>query len=133
MDKSMLKIGIIFLAACSLALPAFPATDPFAGTWKFNQEKSDLKGQTETIASLGDNKYRFTYGTAISFDLTADGTDQTSLPGATMAITIQDPNSWQIVDKSNGRTNATEVWTLSPDAKSLSAVAKGTRPDGSEF
>jgi len=49
----MLKHSFTFLAAFVLALPAFPATNPFAGTWKFNQEKSDLQGQTETIASLG--------------------------------------------------------------------------------
>jgi hypothetical protein len=49
----MLKTSVVFLAASALALPAFSATDPFVGTWKLNQEKSDLKGQTQTIASLG--------------------------------------------------------------------------------
>jgi hypothetical protein len=129
----MLRHSFTFLVAFALALPAFPATNPFVGTWKFNPEKSDLQGQTETIASLGDNKYRFTYGTAVSFDITADGSDQTSLPGATMAITVQDPNTWQVVDKSNGTTNATGVWTLSQDGKSISAAVKGTKPDGSQF
>ena len=129
----MFKNATVLLAACTLALPAFSATDAFVGTWKLNQEKSDFKGQTESIVSLGNNKYRFTYGTAVSFEITADGTDQTSLAGATMAITIQDPNTWQVVAKSNGTTNATEVWTLAQDGKLISAVGKGTRPDGSEF
>ena len=129
----MLKAPVVFLAASALALPAFSATDPFVGTWKFNQEKSDLKGQTQTIASLGDNKYRFTFGTAVSFDITTDGTDQTSLPGATMAITVRDPNTWELVSKTNGTVTATGNLTLSQDGKSISNIVKGVRPDGSEF
>jgi len=50
-----------------------------------------------------------------------------------MAITIQDPNTWKLIEKSNGTTTATETWTLSQDGKLISAVAKGVRPDGSEF
>jgi hypothetical protein len=129
----MLKTSVVFLAASALALPAFSATDPFVGTWKLNQEKSDLKGQTQTIASLGNNKYRFTFGTAVSFDITTDGTDQTSLPGATMAITVRDPNTWELVNKNNGTIVSTSTITLSQDGKTASSVEKGTRPDGSEF
>jgi len=125
------KVTVLF-AACVLSLPAFSADEPFVGTWKLNQAKSDLKGQTETIASLGDNKFRFTYGSAVAFDIKADGTDQTSLPGATLAITIKDPNTWEIVSKTNGTTTGTATWTLSADGKSISDKGKSTRPDGSE-
>lgn len=124
--------AVTILAVCALALPALRADDAFVGQWKFNKDKSDVKGQTESIASLGNNKYKFTYGT-ISFDITADGTDQTSLPGATWALTILDANKWQVVSKSNGITNGTEIWTLAPDGKSISSEYKGTRPDGTEF
>lgn len=128
----MLKKVTVFFAAGVLSIPAFPANEPFAGTWKFNREKSDLKGQTETIASLGDNKFRFSYGTAVSFDIKADGTDQTSLPGATLAITVKDPNTWEFVSKTNGTKTGTGIWTLSADGKSILNKFKGTRPDGSE-
>ena len=128
----MLKRTTRLLAVCALSLPAFSA-NPFVGTWKFNQEKSDLKGQTQTIASLGDNLYRVTFGTAQDFTIKADGTDQASLPGATMALTIKDPNTWESVYKANGTKTGTATWTLSADGKSVSGKFKGIRPDGSEF
>jgi hypothetical protein len=122
---------VTILAACALALPAFCADDAFVGTWKYNKDKSDEKGQIQSIADLGNNKYKFTFGT-ISFDITADGTDQASMPGATLAITIADANTWQYVAKVNGKTLGTGVWTLAADGKSIADEFKGTRPDGSQ-
>jgi len=119
------------MAACAVALPAFSANDPFAGTWKLNQAKSMMKGQTEVIKSLGENKYRFTYGTT-SFDIKADGTDQPAFPGSSMAVTIKDPNTWEVVNKTNGITTSTGTWVLSKDGKTISAKMKSNRPDGSE-
>lgn len=129
----MLKRATRLLAVCALSLAAFSAANPFVGTWKFNQEKSDLKGQIYTITSLGDNKFRFTFGTAQDFTIKADGTDQTSLPGVTWAITIKDPNTWEQVYKTNGTKTGTATWLLAPDGKSFSGKFKGIRPDGSEF
>ena len=124
-------IGKVFtiVAACALALPAAIADDAFAGTWKFNKDKSDVKGQTYSIADMGNKTYKFTFGT-VSFDIKADGTDQTSLPGATLALTVLDADKWQMVDKVNGKTQGTETWTLSSDGKSVDSQYKGTRPDG---
>ena len=123
----------MLLAVCAVSLPALSAENPFVGTWKLNPGKSDLKGQIYTITSLGDNKFRITFGTAFDVTIKADGTDQTSLPGATMAITIRDPNTWEVVNKSNGTKTGTGTWTLSADGKSFSVKFKGIRPDGSEF
>lgn len=125
----MHKHGLAALAVCALAIPAFCADEPFAGTWKFNKSKSDLKGQSETIASLGNNKYKLTYGD-ISFDITADGTDQPSLPGMTLAIQPLAANKWQIVSKTAGKSYGTGIWTLSQDGNSISDDFKGTRADG---
>jgi hypothetical protein len=125
----MVRFPVALLAVGVTALSA-QNTDPLVGTWKYNKTKSDVQGQTYSIAALGGNKYKFTYGD-ISFDITADGTDQTSLPGATWSLTIVGPNKWQIVFKSNGQTNATGVWTLAADGQSFTTDNKGTRGDGS--
>ena len=128
----MLKTTSLILALSALAFPVIAAENPFTGTWKLNQGKSDLKGQLFTIASLGDNKFRFTYGSAVDFTVKADGTDQATFPGATWAITIKDPNTWDMVYKTNGTKTGTATWTLAPDGKSSSNKFKGIRPDGSE-
>jgi hypothetical protein len=128
----MLKTTLL-LALSTLALPAIAAENPFTGTWKLNTGKSDLKGQTVTIASLPGNKFRFIYGTAVDFTIQADGTDQVSFPGATWAITVKDPNTWDQVYKTNGIKTGTATWSLAPDGKSFSGKFKGIRPDGSEF
>ena len=128
----MLKTTTLILALSALAFPAIAAENPFTGTWKLNQAKSDLKGQPFTITSLSDNKFRFTYGSAVDFTIKADGTDQATFPGATWAITIKDPNTWDIVFQTNGMKTGTATWTLAPDGKSLSNKFRVIRPDGSE-
>jgi len=128
----MLQRIPLLLAACALQLPVFSAANPFAGTWKFNQAKSDLKGQTYTIASLGDNRFRFTFGSAQDFTINADGTDQTSLPGTTVAITVKDPNTWELVFKTNGTKTGTATCSLAADGKSQACKFTVIRPDGSE-
>ena len=74
----MVRWSVALLAVGVTALPA-QATDPLGGTWKFNKSKSDIQGQTYSIAALGGNKYKFTYGD-INFDVAVDGTDQTTFP-----------------------------------------------------
>jgi hypothetical protein len=132
-EDQMLKKTALLLALSALALPIVAAENPFIGTWKFNQAKSDLKGQLSSIAALGDNKFRLTYGSAVDFTVKADGTDQATFPGATWAITINDPNTWELVFKANGIKTGTTTWTLAPDGKSFTGKFKGIRPDGSEF
>ena len=41
--SEIVRSGGIFLLVCTLALPTFGATDPFAGTWKLNVAKSKLQ------------------------------------------------------------------------------------------
>ena len=50
-----------------------------------------------------------------------------------MAVTIQDPNTWKVIEKANGTTTSASVWTLAADGKAISGVTKGTKPDGSDF
>jgi len=140
------KIPTILLAICALSIPARPATDPFVGIWKFNRKLSDRKAQTETITRLGNNKFRFTYsdicsleigvvcGSEVTFEINADGTDQPRFPTTTWAITIKNPNIWEIVYKTSGAIIGTETLTISPDGKFLSSRYGSSvrRPDGSE-
>jgi hypothetical protein len=49
----------LFLLACTLALPSFGASDPFAGTWKLNVAKSKLQPpapQADTVRIEIDDK-----------------------------------------------------------------------------
>ena len=129
----MFSRPIHFALALLTLAPILSAADPLVGAWKLNRDKSDFTGQTETIASLGNNKYRFTYGSAVSFVTTADGTDQPSTPGSTVAITIQDPNTWKIVSKSNGGPPFESMLKLSPDSKTITSEGSAKRPDGSDY
>jgi hypothetical protein len=128
----MSKALSLLLAVCVTPILVFSAANPFAGTWKFNQEKSDSKGLTFSVASLGENKFRFTLGTAQDFVIKADGTDQTSVAGTTWAITIKDPNTWEQVVKVNGKKMGSASWVLSADGNSQTYRFTGIRPDGSQ-
>ena len=137
----MLRKVTMLLAVCTLSLSASSAADTFAGTWKFNQVKSDLPGRVLTIESQGGNQYKFTAGdeaacaaedntNSFAFSVTADGTDQPTRRGATWAITTKDASTWEVAYKTNGTTMEAVTWSLSADGSSLLVNSKSA--SGSE-
>ncbi|MBV9302958.1 MAG: hypothetical protein JOY62_16015 [Acidobacteriaceae bacterium] len=121
-----LMLGCLVVAAVSAA------DDPFVGTWKLNTQESKMTGFQEKIQSLGDNKYKFTFGNN-SDVIVADGTDQPSNFGGTWSLKQEGPNTWKSVDKQNGKTTSSGTWTMSDDGKEMTIKNEGTREDGSTF
>ena len=113
-------------ALCALALAPLYADDAFVGTWRYDREKSDVMARSMSLSPVGENKWRIGFG-AMSFDITADGTDQASLAGATWAITALGSREWRVVIKNHAGAVETEHWTLSPDSMSFLAQRGGGR------
>lgn len=122
----------VLLAVCLVAGTLLAAKDPFVGTWKFDQAKSKITGEQNTIKDLGGNKYTITFGN-ISDTLVADGTDQPVHFGRTESITKEGPNVWKIVTKQEGRVLSTATLTLSQGGKTMRVEISGKRPDGTTF
>lgn len=111
--------------------PSSAATDHFVGKWKLNPSHSTIADQM-SIQPAGDNKYSFTFsGAGAAETVAADGTDQPALSGTTLSVTVEEPNTWKIVRKMNGRILLTAIWNVSKDGKTLTDAFTSNRDDGS--
>ena len=115
--------------ACLLASTLWAADDPFLGKWKLNMEKSKFTGEQTKIEDLGGNKYKWTSGN-VTNTYTADGSDQPTQFGNTVAITPVDANNWKMVIKKDGRVLTSMTHTLSADGKTQTIKGTGNKPDG---
>src|SRR5580704_9759790 len=102
------------LIACLVTGTVWAANDPFVGKWKVNPSKSKLNDEMK-VEVAGENRYVFIFGPGQVDTVVADGSDQPGLAGTTLSVTVQGPNSWEVVRKMKGRTLIRAHWTLSED------------------
>jgi hypothetical protein len=120
------------LATCaSLCFAASDAANPWNGTWKLNQERSKLTGDTFSISKKG-GKLHYDNG-AVMYDFACDGTDYTTLADRTISCTQNSPASFSMVTKAKGTEYSRTQREISPDGKQLTAITKGTQPDGTPY
>src|SRR5271163_1802565 len=93
----------LMLVSCLMAGTLWADDNPFVGKWKVNPSKSKLNDEMK-VEVAGANRYAITFGPGQVDTVVADGSDQPSLGGTTLSITVKGPNSWQIVRKMRGRT-----------------------------
>src|ERR1019366_7936151 len=125
-----LLVAIALGGAFASIVPA--ASNPFAGKWKFNASKSKVTGTTDSIAAAGANAWKFTYG-SYSWTLKADGTDQPTPFGNTVALKVVSPTTWQLTDKVKGKVTTTETWVLADDGQSMTRTSAGKHENGDAF
>lgn len=111
------------------------ANDAFAAKWKLNPSKSKFTDQMK-VEVVGPNRYAITFvevglGGGVTDAVVADGTDQPAVFGTTLSVTIEKPDAWKVVRKSNGHTLLTATWKLSEDGDTLGDAFIGYRADGS--
>jgi len=130
--KALLNRVLPLILIICWTISAYSATnDPFVGKWKLNPSQSAIADQM-TIQAAGANKYSFTFvGAGQPETVTADGTDQPGLNGTMLSVTVEQPDSWKIVRKKEGRTIITAKWKLSKDGKTLTDAFTSNQADGS--
>jgi hypothetical protein len=124
------RIIQLFLAICLLTGTLRAEGDPFAGKWKLNPSRSTLTDEMK-VQAVGPNKYALTFSGDNVETVVADGTDQPGLFGTILSVTVEAPDSWKVVRKTNGRTTIIGLWKLSVDGSTLTDSFTGYRPDGS--
>jgi hypothetical protein len=108
------------------------AESPFVGKWKLNLTKSQFAGTTIAFEQLPSGEMRMT-AAAQSYNFRTDGKEYPAIFGRTVAWTQLDTSTWQATYKLKGKALSTETMKLSPDGKTLTVSAKGTKPDGTSF
>jgi hypothetical protein len=114
----------------SLAAATAAAQNPFVGTWKLNQEKSQLAGDTIKFSPAAGEAIELAAG-AITYSFRADGKPY-ALPTGNVAIWRQtSPDSWTTeYRKTDGKLMSSDNWKLSTDQKSLSVTSSGVKANG---
>jgi hypothetical protein len=122
---------------CSLlALPAGAASaadSPWNGTWKLDQQKSHLTGQTFTYSERPGGMLHYEDGSTASFDFGLDGKEYKTWADRTTSWTAAGTNAWDTVTRAGGKLHSKGHIALSEDGKTLTESFAGTRPDGQDF
>lgn len=116
-------------ALAALAVPAFAANSPWDGTWKLNEAKSKMTGNTFTLSQSGG---MFTYTGEITYKFACDGKEYPIIADRTTSCSIHGntyDSTWKA--SASGKTLATTHRELSPDGRTLTMATHEMRPDGS--
>lgn len=112
------------------AVPCFAAGSNWDGTWKLNQAKSKLTGDTFTITNLGGGRYRYSSGSAISYDFACDGKPYPVIADRTSTCTGS-PAGSDYVAKAGNTVLAKSHRAISADGKTMTIHGTSIHPDGS--
>lgn len=121
--------GTIWLFVTLATAATAAAQNPFAGTWKLNQEKSQLAGDTMKFGPAAGDSIELTAG-GVTYSFRVDGQNY-AMPSGYLAIWRQtSPTSWTTeYRKTDGKLLSSDTWKLSGD-KNLSVTTSGVKADG---
>jgi hypothetical protein len=120
----------IWLCLIMGAMGTAAAQTPFAGTWKLNQDKSQMAGDTMKFGPAQGDSIELKAG-GLTYSFRVDGKNY-ALPSGNIAIWRQtSPASWTTeYRKANGSLLSRDSWQLSADGQKLSVTTSGVKADG---
>jgi len=119
--------SLLLVVLCA-ATGSAAASDPFVGTWVYNNDKSPKPTITYKIEDLGQERYTLTGSSGETTRIKADGVETKSPSGATVSFKKLDEHTWQMMRVDSRSMKRT--YTVSPDDKSLTLVDVFTSADG---
>jgi hypothetical protein len=136
-DRALRKGGRVFkrsiqvLLIASLATSGLCAADnPFVGEWKLEISRSKIFDRMR-VESIGGNRYSVDVGDGRPVTVVVDGRDQPGNDGVVTSVLAEQPDSWKIVNKKEGRVVLRASWKLSQDGSTLTDNFASFAPDGS--
>jgi hypothetical protein len=112
------------------AAPCFAAGQSWDGTWKLNEAKSKLTGETMVLEDKGNGMIHVSGG-SVTFDYACDGKAYPTLADRTLTCTGTQAAGWEHVTKVGDKVLTQSHWALSADGKTITIKGKEARPDGS--
>jgi hypothetical protein len=106
------------------------AQTPFAGTWKLNQDKSQMAGDIMKFGPAQGDAIELKAG-GLTYSFRVDGKNY-AMPSGNLAIWRQtSPTSWTTeYRKADGKLLSSDSWKLSSDGQKLSLTTSGVKADG---
>jgi hypothetical protein len=127
---------VLYLAAIAVVLSTAPvgaADSPWDGTWKLNEAKSILTGDTVTYSKAPNGLIEHSDATATSYSFGCDGKDYPTLSDRSIVCTKAGDTVYIMTFKAAGKTMSVSRRVLSNGDKTLTMTARGKRPDGTPF
>ena len=119
---------LIVVGTCTLA----SAQNPFVGTWKLNQAKSHLTGDTVTYSTSADGAMKETTAFG-SYTFKTDGQPYATPFDSTVTWKQTGPSTWGTEDRHQDILLSTDIIQVSEDGKTMTVISSGTNPDGTDF
>jgi hypothetical protein len=106
------------------------AQNPFSGTWKLNQEKSQLAGDTLKFRPADQQSIELT-AEGLTYSFRMDGKTY-AVPSGNIAVWREiSPTSWSTENRTaEGKLLSNDELKLSADGKTLSVTTTGAKADG---
>jgi hypothetical protein len=126
----------LVLCCSLLALPAgaaLAADSPWVGTWKLDEARSHLTGDTFTYSKGPGAMLHYSDGVNVSYDFGLDGKEYPTAFGRVTSWTAAGKNAWDSVVKADGKVLGKGHRELSADGKTLTMTFTGTNADGSAY
>jgi hypothetical protein len=120
----------IWLFISIVTIGTATAQTPFVGSWKLNQDKSQLAGDTMKFGPAQGDAIELKAG-GVTYSFRVDGKNY-ALPSGNIAIWRQvSPASWTTeYRKQDGSLLSRDSWQLSTDGQKLSVTTSGVKADG---
>ena len=112
-------------AAVSAAVAGGPS---FTGSWKLNLQKSQLTGQSFTLATTASGMLHFD-SMGFAYDFNTDGKEYSLPDGSTVVVRAPDATTWDFTFTMRGKVTMTIHSTLHGDSQT--SVMRLNKPDGS--
>jgi hypothetical protein len=119
---------LAIVSCCTLA----SAQNAFVGTWKLNQAKSQLTGDTVKYSAAADGTITETSPVG-SYTFKTDGSPYSTPFGTTVTWKQTGPTAWVSEDRKKDMLLSTNIISVSADGKTMSIISTGKNPDGSDF
>jgi hypothetical protein len=124
------RLAAVWFFLSLIGAASAAAQNPFTGTWKLNQDKSQLAGDTMKFGPAEGNAMQLTAG-AFTYSFRVDGGNY-AMPTGDIAIWRQTaPDTWTTeYRKTDGKLMSNDSWKLSSDGKTLTVTTSGVKANG---
>lgn len=129
--KMLALFSCIGLSAI-LSAPA-SAASPWDGTWKLDQSKSHMTGDTFSETAAANGMIHFSNGSTIQYNYRCDSKPYSTLADYTLACTQVSARVRVLKSMERGTSTDMTRVTLSPDGKTQTDLGTGTQPDGTHY
>ncbi len=125
MKHFTLACTVMFLAAAAVTA----ADAPYFGKWKVDSSKSKVQG-TASIEKLPSGEYKYD-GSGFVYRFKLDGNENPMPDGGTTAWKAVDDNTWEVVNRANGKISG--KFTLKLNGDTINATTVIPQEDGKEI